>query len=246
MVRISCASPARRASMPDGGQGEGAELGLRALRPGPGAGAAMPKTKWGPTLPSAPTVPDWASRAGEGVGASSEAGSGRGLAAPVGPCGSPSKNIAIPLRFPSGPFQKRPESRSVRFPRSAHRFDPLQPPVRNTDRSRSSCRHSFYDNLPPGGRRLSRDDPEKVGSARRPRASSPARPRFRFAPLFLAEEPCSASAAAGRFLFRFRKRPRPATTRNCHLCPIRPSGIRLWITRITGIVLPALRRSESA
>ncbi|MEA3061693.1 MAG: hypothetical protein QOJ94_1474 [Sphingomonadales bacterium] len=206
---------------------------------GPGSGLARnggPKTKWGPTSPSAPTVPDWASRAGEGVGASSEAGSGRGLAAPVGPYGSPSKNIAIPLRFPSRPFRKRPESRFHPGPAvGPHRFDPLQPPVRNTDRSRSSCRHSFYDNLPPGGRRLSRDDPEKVGSARRPRASSPARPRFRFAPNFLAEEPCEASAAAGRFLFRFRKRPRPATTRNCHLCPIRPSGIRLWITRITGM-----------
>jgi hypothetical protein len=170
-----------------------------------------PKTKWGPTSPSAPTVPDLASRAGEGLGASSEAGSGRGLAAPVGPYGSPSKDIAILLRFPSEHFQKSPKADPSMSRGTPHRFDPLRPPVRNVDRSRSSFGHSFYDNLPPGGRRLSRDDLEKVGSARRPRASSPARPRFRFAPNFLAEEPRWTSAAAGRFLFRFRKKPRPAT-----------------------------------
>ena len=60
-----------------------------------------PKTKWAPTSLPAPTVPRFGSRAGEGLGRSSAAGlgsgrtprlaqsgSGEGLAAPVGPCGS--------------------------------------------------------------------------------------------------------------------------------------------------------------
>jgi hypothetical protein len=131
----------------------------------------------------------------------------------------PLRRISLFLSgFPRVPSRNGPKA-ALSGPRGGpHRFDPLQLPVRNTDRSRSSCRHSFRDNLPPGGRRLSRDDQEKVGSARKPRASSPARPRFRFAPLFLAEEPRSASAAAGRFLSvagksRVRPRPEAVTTR---------------------------------
>jgi hypothetical protein len=147
----------------------------------------------------------------------------------------PLRRISLFLSgFPRVPSRNGPKAVLSVSRGGPHRFDPLQLPVRKTDRSRSSCRHSFRGNLPPGGRRLSRDDQEKVGSARKPRASSPARPRFRFAPLLLAEEPRSASAAAGRFL---SVAGRAASGHELKLSRLTDSAKRnrLWITRITGI-----------
>jgi hypothetical protein len=208
-------------------------------QPSPGR-RGHPKTKWRPALLPASTVPG-------SVGPArrrdrlSQGGSGRGLAAPVGPSGSFAGSLLIRFRFLRVPRPAlRPASVPWRVPSSRPCGFELKVPCRTFDEA------NFFDVLspflPPGGFRFRRTLEGKwvrLRLAPLPRASSFRLPGPCFLrPRFLRTSAVLRSAVPGS-VSPFPKRPLPCDKRT--LAPESESRkalnrlLGLWITGITGI-----------
>jgi len=133
--------------------GGGVRTGRRATHPW-GFSLCSPKTKWRPALPPASTVPR-SVRLARRPGLLSQGGSGRGLAAPVGPSGSFAGILLFRFRFLRVP---RPASRPASVPWRVPSFSALR--LRIQVPCRTPMKRSFFGvlsrNLPPGGFRFRR------------------------------------------------------------------------------------------